>query len=349
MPESQQIFPFNVKDASQAEYAALNRHNNILRRERLPDDPPIPLDEMIQGMHNIPSFVDVKMWCIWNSPQTEIIAQGNVVLQHTPENQHITQIDITVLPAHRRQGLARQLLALVTEAAHIDNRRLLFIESYDRAPGGEAFLTRLGAKRGIEAHTNQLSLEELDRSLVERWLAKGKALAGEFELDLWEGPYPEEQINAVIQLYELGNQVPLGDLELEEAHMTPERLRQSEQMLFARGYQRWTCYVVEKATGKFAGYTETVWNPNRPEVLLQDMTGVFPEYRNRGLGRWLKAAMLEKILKERPGVKFVRTGNADTNTAMLKINNELGFKPYMASTFWQVEIERVQTYLGETQ
>jgi hypothetical protein len=24
-----------------------------------------------------------------------------------------------------------------------------------------------------------------------------------------------------------------------------------------------------KATGKFAGYTEAVWNPNRPEILSQ--------------------------------------------------------------------------------
>jgi hypothetical protein len=26
------------------------------------------------------------------------------------------------------------------------------------------------------------------------------------------------------------------------------------------------------------------------------MTGVFPEYRKRGLGRWLKAAMLDKMI-----------------------------------------------------
>jgi len=75
------------------------------------------------------------------------------------------------------------------------------------------------------------------------------------------------------------------------------------------------------------------------------MTGVFPQYRNHGLGRWLKAAMLDKVLKERPQVLFVRTGNADSNAAMLKINTELGFKPYRAECLWQVEVQKVMEYL----
>ena len=198
MTEQYQLLPLDVKNASPAEYAALNRHNNILRGERLPDDLPILLDEYIQGMHNLPDFVEVKMWCAWDSARSEIIAQGNVALLHTPENQHLTQIDITVQPAYRRQGLCRRLLGLTTEAARLDNRRLIVFESYDRVPAGEAFLTRLGAKKGLEAHTNQLRLDELDRSLVERWLAQGEGQAGEFELGLWEGPYPEEQIKAVV-------------------------------------------------------------------------------------------------------------------------------------------------------
>jgi GNAT superfamily N-acetyltransferase len=104
--------------------------------------------------------------------------------------------------------------------------------------------------------------------------------------------------------------------------------------------------VIEKASGKFAGYTETVWNANRPEILRQDMTGVFPQYRGKGLGRWLKAAMLDRQLKLHPEIKFVRTTNADTNAAMLRINNELGFKPYMTSILWQMEIGQVLEYLN---
>ena len=349
MSDPYPILAFNLKEASQAEYIALNHFNNLLRLESLPDDPPVPLDELIQGIQNIPSFVEVKTWCAWDPSRVEIIGQGEVHLLHIPENQHITQIFISVLPAYRRQGLGRNLLALVTEAARLDNRSLLFIETTDRIPGGEAFMIRLGARKGLEAHMHQLCLSDLDHSLVESWLLKGKGLVDDFELGLWEGPYPEEQIDAVIQLYELTNQVPLGELEFEQSHMTREQLRESEQYLFACGYQRWTYYIVERANGNFSGYTEATWNPNHPEVLNQDMTGVFSEYRNQGLGRWLKAAMIEKVLREHPEIKFVRTGNADTNAAMLKINTELGFKPYYASTFWQVEVERVLAYLTETQ
>ncbi len=60
MKKSIQIHPFNVKEASQAEYAALSRQNNVMRRERLPDDPPIPVEETIQEMQNLPPFVELK-------------------------------------------------------------------------------------------------------------------------------------------------------------------------------------------------------------------------------------------------------------------------------------------------
>jgi len=68
---------------------------------------------------------------------------------------------------------------------------------------------------------------------------------------------------------------------------------------------------------------------------------VFPEFRNHGLGRWLKAAMVEKILRERPRVRFVRTGNANSNAPMLKINHELGFRLYNTLTIWQIPVATV--------
>jgi hypothetical protein len=57
--------------------------------------------------------------------------------------------------------------------------------------------------------------------------------------------------------------------------------------------------------------------------------------------------MMQKILKERPEVEFIRTRNANSNAPMLKINVEMGFKPYIANTVWQIETEKVENYLFE--
>lgn len=47
-----------------------------------------------------------------------------------------------------------------------------------------------------------------------------------------------------------------------------------------------------------------------PEILQQGFTGVNPDFRGKNLGRLMKAAMFEKILRERPVVKILRTGNS---------------------------------------
>jgi len=60
----------------------------------------------------------------------------------------------------------------------------------------------------------------------------------------------------------------------------------------------------------------------------------------------LKAEMLDRVLTKQPQAKFVRTQNADMNAPMMKINNEIGFKPYIAEAVWQVETEKIAKYLA---
>lgn len=339
--EIKQIDPRNASDQ---EYAAMNAFSNRIRAEMLPDDPPIPLDEAIRGWRNIPAFVDVIAWGVVDGGK--IIASGSISFLKTEENKHLVEFDIQVAPEYRRQGWARRLLAEIVQATQRGDRRLMITTTNERVPAGAAFMERLGADHGLETHTNQLKIDELDRDLIRTWQAQARERSSDFELGLWTGPYPEQDIHAIADLFQVMNTAPRDSLQVEDFRFTPEHLRQQEKSMTERGATRWTMYVRERATGKFAGFTEVFWHPNRPAILQQAGTGVFPEYRNRGLGRWLKAAMLDKVLRERPEVKYVRTGNADSNAPMLKINFELGFKPYFSQTVWQVEVERVSEYLN---
>jgi GNAT superfamily N-acetyltransferase len=119
-----------------------------------------------------------------------------------------------------------------------------------------------------------------------------------------------------------------------------------DDALVATGRERWSLVAVESATGNFAGWTDLTFNPIKPNVCDVGGTAVSKDYQNLGIGRWLKAAILDKLLKEKPNVEVVRTGNAHSNAPMLKINDELGFMPALTINLWQVEVDKVKEYLA---
>ncbi len=209
---------------------------------------------------------------------------------------------------------------------------------------GEAFMRRIGATIGLSMHSNQLLIADLDRALLERWLADGQRAGDEFELGLWIGDYPEADLPAIADLFNVMNDQPREDLQIGDWHVTPEMLHQFESSVNGRGMLHWTIYTRQRASGELAGFTDVQWNPQRPEIINQGNTGVWPRYRNRGLGRWMKAAMLDKVLRELPSVTKVRTANAFSNGAMLKINHELGFRPYQSNYTWQVPTATAAAY-----
>jgi GNAT superfamily N-acetyltransferase len=316
---------------------------NRMRLEILPDDPPHTYEEDIQGWRNIPEFVHVDEFLIWDEGRTHAVGVGEIEYYLTEENRHMGFFDIFIAPEYRRQGLGKRMLDVLAHIAVEKERPLMIARSNDRVPAGVSFMQRLGAERSMDMHTNQLRLSELDREWLARWRT---APVPGYSMGLWDSAYPEEHIEAIARLFDISNDAPRGKLDVEDQHFTPDQLRSMEQFQEARGIQRWTLYLTEDASGRYAGFTEVMWNPNRPMILEQGFTGVDPAFRGHGLGRWLKAAMIDKVLRERPEVTLVRTGNANENAPMLKINTEMGFKPYRAATLWQVETAKVLEYLA---
>src|SRR5262245_26056401 len=236
-----EIETFDYRSAGEAEFAALNNCQNRLRAESWPDDPPIELDERITHWRSIPAFVDVRLWTAWKRPagsDAAIVATGHVTTADMPSNRHAAEFNIGVLPEFRRRGLGTQLLARVAEAAAEADRRLLITFTDSRIPAGDAFMERAGARVGVSARESELDLEQLDASLMNSWIER--APRDEFELGLWEGPYPEEALPVVVAMIKAINLAPRGDLEIEDEVWTPELLRQRDGALVERGVERWT-------------------------------------------------------------------------------------------------------------
>jgi mycothiol synthase len=340
-----EIRPFNLRSASPRDYACLIAFKNNLRLEVHPEDPPFPCDEDIQRWQAMPKLVQDVAWAAWDAWQERIIAFGEADIYHTGDNPHVIECSIEVLPECRRQGLARGMLHLIADHARSQQRRLLLAELSDRVPAN--FLARIGARKGLELPINQMQVANIDRSVVARWIQQAESLSSEFALGLWDEAYSEESIGGVSDLLQVvANDQPRDALDMEDINYTPETVRQFDRHQRAASQQRWTMYLMDKRDDRLAGITEVIWSPNRPAILEQGFTGVLPEYRSRGLGRWLKAVMLEKILRERPEVQVIRSNNANSNAPMLKINRALGFEPYVGMAVWQVELVSVEKYLA---
>ena len=339
------IETFDPQSATQENFEEITQFRNAMRAEADPDDTPRSVEHTIKSLKNLPPIAKLYIWLAREG--NKIVGVSNIIIMDLEENKHLAQASIQVLPEYRRQGLAKRLLTPILEVAQANNKSLLIDDTNSNIPSGEAFMKRLNARPGIAMHINQLLISELDRELMKTWQQKAKERAPEFDLLLWEGSIPEMQLATYCEMKDLMNTQPLDDLEVEDMKMTPELVRQVEAHREAKGDRHWTVIARYKPTGEFAGYTETLWNPEDKITLNQEDTAVMPKYRGNSLGRWLKAAMIEHVLAEVPTIKRVRTGNADSNDAMLKINTEMGFKPYRANTLWQLDVSEIEKYLDE--
>ena len=92
------------------------------------------------------------------------------------------------------------------------------------------------------------------------------------------------------------------------------------------------------------GITDTRWYPAAPEQVDQWFTGVHPDARGLGVGKAIKAVMLQH-LRDRYSPKHIGTENSQTNDAMLGINNTMGFKPHREWYAYQVGVDELARYL----
>ncbi|MCK6472314.1 MAG: GNAT family N-acetyltransferase [Planctomycetes bacterium] len=345
------VEPFDPKCEDEARWKAVHDLSTTIGLEKMPDDPPVSLADTKRFMRTRTAHEDMRFWMLSEDGTPGFAATAHTYFEDIKENRHLLRAGIGVRREHRRRGMARRLLREIAGVAHETGRTLVFFQSLNSVPAAAAVLERLGAERGLVMHINQLVLSEVDRALLRDWQNRARERAAGFELVCWDGPYPEEDLQAVCDLAAVMNTAPRDKLKMEDWKITPAQMREYERVRAERKVERTVLAARETASGALAGLTVLYWDPAEPHLYFQGDTGVWPKYRNLGLGRWLKAAMLDRVLDDgarHPEAKFIRTGNAGSNAPMLKINHELGFRLYRESATWQIGIEKIDAYLEKT-
>jgi len=332
----------NAADFSDDEISVETLLYNTIETEVWPEDPVTPLQDAVAAVRAVPYRVTRMAFRAWDGELLVGSVQVTIDREHD-DNPDVLGCQIYVRGTHRRQGVATLLLQHVSEFASASGRSRLIGQTYSRVPAGDYFAEAAGAVRKAEAHSNHLPTSEVDRVLLKSWVQDGPARAKGYELLSWDGAIPDKHLDAFLDLLLVMNDAPRDDLNVNDFTITATEWRDGEAQAAAVGQERWFLVAQRLRDGALAGLHDLAWVPAFPHVMWVGSTGVRPEHRGHALGKWLKAAMTLRVLEEKPDVRDIRTGNADSNEAMLGINRAMGYRSLFGVTTWELGLHDLQS------
>jgi GNAT superfamily N-acetyltransferase len=334
-----QLVPASIdfKSASPDFWKRYHAYRRLRQKESRPDDPSRPddLEEKRLKRGNpfdIQYFYEIAkdgLMLSWFSSSTSKPGTAG-----HESNKHLFWADLFVHPDHRRQGIGTSWLPLIVDLMDKHGCTVVGI-SAEEAPG-HSFLKWMGATPKLVGAENRLKLADVDWKMVERWIDEGPKRSPQTRLEIYEGALPEAmRADYAPQLSSMLNTIPFENLDHGEIVVTAEHMAEWYAQLEISN-ERLLTMLTREPDGVISAITDTGWAPHRPSIIQQRFTGVRPDARGRGLGKWIKAAMLARIRELYPKAEWVSTENAASNVPMLAINKKLGFKQYRAETEYQI-------------
>lgn len=320
----------------------LSLHDLHVQRDR--EEPPhdvMPVAARLAIWQTLDPNDDVPRWAAVDAGQVVATSGAYLQREHDVENAFMW---VYVHPERRREGLGRQVSAPMLDYLEKAGRVRLMVDIPVGRPE-ESLAERAGMSRVYEERTSRLFMADVDWMLMEDWIDRAAEWATEYELLAMRSPVPEEYLEPFARATRIMHTAPKEGVVEEDVDLTPGMWRDVERTQAARGSELHILVAVHRPTGSFAGYTIMDFQSLHPRQARQWDTGVDPAHRKRGLGRWLKAAMIRHAREGFPAVEYVDTENAGSNAAMLNINLAMGFRTVRVSHAYQGMLTTVRERL----
>ncbi|NPD89978.1 MAG: GNAT family N-acetyltransferase [Asgard group archaeon] len=309
-------------------------------KEMDPDDPLPDREALIQRQKaDFPDFYVKRLLAI--TPDEKIIGWvGFGFAEETSsdyeENKHIAQLNIVIRKDHRRKGIGTDFLKIAVKEFQDSEKTVIEVGSDNEY--GKAFLKHYGAEIAIEGAENRLEIADIDWDMMQEWIDEGPKRAPDVTIETFLDVCPDEILEEYSEMYtEALNMQPLGEIE-SRANIDGEARRKFEKRTKEMGQISYTMITREK-NGRISGLTEIYYDAREGQKIFQGLTGVRPEFRGKGLGKWLKALMIVHVKENYSKVERIITGNAESNEAMLSINTRMGFKKYRGGESYKFKTE----------
>ncbi len=241
------------------------------------------------------------------------------------DNQHLAWLWISVVPAARRRGHGTAVLDLMLDRGRSEGRTSVGIDGWD-AEGTRAFAKRHGLELRSQEICRRQYLADLDRGVLAARQRDAMPHAAAYELVRRLGRTPEDELAALAAMTAAINDAPTDDLEIEDEVFSADRVRDYETAQLGQGMALHRVFARHRETGELAGHTVVAVFGERPEIAEQHDTSVVRAHRGHRLGLLLKAEMLDWLAETQPQVASIETWNAESNDAMIGVNDVLGYR-----------------------
>jgi GNAT superfamily N-acetyltransferase len=290
---------------------------------------PPSLEESVLQWRHVDKAEPLEMWAVEDAG--EVLGVASLWLPQE-DNTSLAWFDVNVHPEVRRRGAGSALMQRAVERSTEERRTTLVTDTMVPVHQSEdhphrRFLERHGFTLSNTEIIRHLPLPVPDDLLSQLAEEARPRYEGTYRLETHVNGVPQQQLPSLTTVMnQLAVDAPTGDLEFEEESLDPARYAEYLELERQQKRTRLTTVAIHEPTGDVVGYTDLILPAGAPTVVWQDGTLVHRDHRGHRLGMAVKIENLRRLQSQHPGRERVVTGNDDTNSWMVDINERLGFE-----------------------